>query len=62
MSKEVMYRKEIKKITYVKGHNCRTIENSQVAVEKYNDGKWYLTIKRVSNQVLYCPYCGEKLE
>ncbi|CVK18482.1 hypothetical protein SPSPH_045540 [Sporomusa sphaeroides DSM 2875] len=49
-------------------HRCRVLDKiDTIGVEKVQmpgnkPAKWYLRFYTVLNEVIYCPYCGAKLE
>lgn len=53
----------------IEEHECTTLEEqhfTDIAVQLYNDWRWYWVDfrddKTVLNQISYCPYCGCKLD
>ncbi len=50
---------------YIKEHNCYALDgNNLICIEQYDDNgklKWYWINDGELNQILFCPYCGEKL-
>lgn len=54
--------KDMPEIKYLENHEC--IENKcDIAIEKYqtDEPKWMFRIGHELYRILYCPYCGEKL-
>jgi len=51
---------------YIKGHNCNLIKGKEnIAVEQYiieGFRGWYWRQDKQMNQILFCPYCGKRLE
>lgn len=52
----------------IEEHECHILGKqrfSDIAVQEYNNGRWYWVDfsghKTVLNQISYCPYCGCKL-
>lgn len=56
---------EVSQTKYIRGHSCALIEGfEKIAVEQYiieGFSGWYWRQDKQMNQILYCPYCGERL-
>ena len=55
-------------LNYVRSHTCKLLENAKdkgidvVQYEMYGKSNWYYKLGNRLNVVLYCPFCGEKLD